>query len=157
MKAYVSGDFASLQLFQSVQDVEKVHLPRFHQPFFHIVHHHNRMTGHANPMIDRDCSRLCTEWRSHDRLRQKLPGRATFYRINARNCHVFQTLRWGAVRLNIPFPATYAWKSIVSDMASTSVRSLRKEAFENARAFANQYLHFFACKFRVVGKAERGP
>lgn len=29
MKAYVSADFALLQLFQSVQDVEKLHLPRF--------------------------------------------------------------------------------------------------------------------------------
>lgn len=42
-------------------------------------------------------------------------------------------------------------------MASTSVRSLREEAFKNARAFANQSLRFFACKFRVAGKAGRGP
>lgn len=42
-------------------------------------------------------------------------------------------------------------------MASTSVRSLREEVFENTRAFANQYLLFFACKLRVVGEAGRGP
>lgn len=35
-------------------------------------------------------------------------------------------------------------------MASTSVTSLREEPFEYAGAFANEYLRFFACEFRVV-------
>lgn len=35
-------------------------------------------------------------------------------------------------------------------MAGTAVRSLREEAFENASAFANEYLGYCACEFRVV-------